>query len=491
MTDKNNREMKTGDIVKIENAYFKNDNGLYFIEHTPGDRSWCGSDYSLRKICKNGRISSAKYSITFWPLSAVTNDREKNAAAREHNKNNATIEIVYTVDRSQVIEHFESEATAAAETAENYKWHFGEGSEVTQKQRSLAVFYQSIADRMKDEDRTPAQEIHEETAEEVHEGTTEEITTQEAQEAPTMDEATAEVKSYSIDEKTAERAWYAVHMGDYKPGSASAEYAASVEEVKKLAEAQKQKVSAFYHDKIDALCDKYARRLAKWYDDYNRNEASCPSWFIAGPANYPVRKHERKMNRERTLWAEYDEIKAIKDRIKAVGTGSIDLADPNAREMLTERIEALKAEQERSKAINAYWRKNKTLAGFPGMDHDKAERMTAEINDTLTRCPWISQPVPAFELTSMRDKIKRTEERLAELDRRQEAPKEDEQHDGFQIVHNTELDRLQILFDEIPSAEIRAALKGNGFRWSPRNKAWQRQLTDNAERAARIALNLT
>ena len=39
--------------------------------------------------------------------------------------------------------------------------------------------------------------------------------------------------------------------------------------------------------------------------------------------------------------------------------------------------------------------------------------------------------------------------------------------------------------------ETRAALKQNGFRWSPRYSAWQRQLTPNAEAAARRALGLT
>lgn len=298
------------------------------------------------------------------------------------------------------------------------------------------------------------------------------------------------MNTYTINEQTAERAWYAVHMGDYKKNSATEEYTSSVEEVRELGEAQKKKVSEYYHDKIDALVDKYARKLAKWYDDYNRNEASCPSWFITGSSNYPIRKHEKKMNRERTLWAEYDEIKGIKDKIKAVGKGAIDLADPNAKEMLKERLEKLQAILERSKEINKYYRKNKTMVGFPGMEPEKAEEMTATIQDTLTRCPWITNPIPSYELTSLRDKIKRTEARLEELERRENTETEDEEHEGFTIVRNTELDRLQILFDDIPDAETRTALKSNGFRWSPRNKAWQRQLTDNAERAAKIALKL-
>lgn len=42
MVDKNGVEMKTGDIVRVSGAYFKNDNGLWFIERSPGDPSWCG-----------------------------------------------------------------------------------------------------------------------------------------------------------------------------------------------------------------------------------------------------------------------------------------------------------------------------------------------------------------------------------------------------------------------------------------------------------------
>ena len=60
--------------------------------------------------------------------------------------------------------------------------------------------------------------------------------------------------------------------------------------------------------------------------------------------------------------------------------------------------------------------------------------------------------------------------------------------DGGEIVKNAELNRLQIVFDEIPGEETRAELKRNGFRWSPSNQAWQRQLTPNAEAAARIIL---
>lgn len=103
-------------------------------------------------------------------------------------------------------------------------------------------------------------------------------------------------------------------------------------------------------------------------------------------------------------------------------------------------------------------------------------------------------PIPDYELTSLRGKIKRTQARLDELDKRTEQaqqPADNTKFPGGEIVRNTEADRLQIIFDEKPDDEQREALKQNGFRWSPRYGAWQRQLTRNAEIAARRALGLT
>ena len=50
---------------------------------------------------------------------------------------------------------------------------------------------------------------------------------------------------------------------------------------------------------------------------------------------------------------------------------------------------------------------------------------------------------------------------------------------------NATVNRLQIFFEEKPDADLRSTLKGEGFRWAPSQGAWQRQLTDNAIRAAK------
>lgn len=59
---------------------------------------------------------------------------------------------------------------------------------------------------------------------------------------------------------------------------------------------------------------------------------------------------------------------------------------------------------------------------------------------------------------------------------------------GVRIVENQELNRLQLFFPDRTDKETYQKLRKNGFLWSPRNKCFQRQLTDNARRAAKIVL---
>lgn len=59
------------------------------------------------------------------------------------------------------------------------------------------------------------------------------------------------------------------------------------------------------------------------------------------------------------------------------------------------------------------------------------------------------------------------------------------QCEGFKIVENFDMDRIQIVFPDKPSEGERAILKGEAFKWAPSQGAWQRQLTNNARWAAK------
>ena len=71
-------------------------------------------------------------------------------------------------------------------------------------------------------------------------------------------------------------------------------------------------------------------------------------------------------------------------------------------------------------------------------------------------------------------------ERIASLTRQKEVGYTGWDFDGGRVEVNKEGNRLQIFFHDKPDKETRAALKSNGFRWSPSVGAWQRQLNDNA-----------
>lgn len=303
----------------------------------------------------------------------------------------------------------------------------------------------------------------------------------------------AGVTYYPIDEATARRGHEMMSMRDYIPNSATDSYRASVDQAAALVADKKKHTSPFYHGKLDAYLDSYAKRLAQWTNDYNRNKASCPSVMISGAANFPVNKKHKQNAREDRLWEEYKTIEAILDKIKSIGTGPVDLADPHARELLSDQLQKLQKKLEDDKALNAYYRKHKSFEGFPGLSAETAAKLSADFADTRQRCPWIDKPIPDYELTSLRGKIKRVQARIAELDKLQQAqaePNPATDYDGFQLIRNAAENRLQIIFDEIPDPDMREKLKSNGFRWSPRNKAWQRQLTENAERAARSILGI-
>lgn len=505
MTDKNNRPMKTGDVVEITGAYFKNDNGLYFVEHTPGDPNWSGRDHCLRRIKRNGELSTAKDNICFWPISAFVNSRDKRAAANDWNREHAEIEIKTFPNTAHIAKFFADEAASLDATIKRYTWDFGEDNQTVKDAKETQAFYRSISDGLRTEQPTAATAQPEQQAPATGAGAEapaeqpEATTAEQAEQAeqPTPENRPETVPPYgSIDEETARNAHYCVHMSDYEPGSATASYRNSVNSAAHLVEQQKARTSAFYHDKLDALLDRYARRLAQWTNDYNRNQASYPSQFISGAGNFNMRKHNRQMSREDSLWEEYRQIEAILDKIRSVGTGPVDLADPHAREMLTERLNSQRQMLEDAKTANAYYRKHKTLEGCPGLSEKNRAWLTRPgvfASGDGSPISLYGSPFPAYELDSIRGKIERTEQRLAELDRREQQaaePQTGTAFDGGQIVRNIDLNRLQILFDAIPDADTRAALKQNGFRWSPKNQAWQRQLTDNAERAARQVLRL-
>lgn len=145
MLDKNGVEIRTGCIVEITGAYFKNDNGLYFVQRSPGDPSWCGRDYSLKKISKAGKISKAKYSLCFWPIVSVVSDRWKTDEANAWNKAHAQIEVTAIKNMGEVAAHFQAEADGLNDSIRWTVYNFGEGHPEVAQLKALQTHYETVA----------------------------------------------------------------------------------------------------------------------------------------------------------------------------------------------------------------------------------------------------------------------------------------------------------------------------------------------------------
>ena len=289
------------------------------------------------------------------------------------------------------------------------------------------------------------------------------------------------VKYYPINEAAARRAKEMNSYSDYKPGSATAEYRSYVEEAVQLAERQKARVDPMYHEKIDSLLDTYARKLAANMNKGYEIDARVPSILIAGGSNFPVRKKEKQNAARDTNYREWQDIQGLLDKIRSTGMGGISADDPQAVQKLEKKLAGLEKAQETMKAVNAYYRKHKTLDGCPHLSAESIEKMKA---DMASQWHIEDKPYPTWALSNNSAEIRRVKERIKSLSQQREIGYVGWEFEGGKVEANAEANRLQILFEEKPDAATREELKSNGFRWSPKAEAWQRQLTDNAYRSA-------
>lgn len=226
--------------------------------------------------------------------------------------------------------------------------------------------------------------------------------------------------------------------------------------------------------------DYYCKKLAEYYNDYYRNEASCPSVLICGPANFPSKKKERQNERRTLLIERWNYLENYLSKIQNFFNVSrpIKSGDPDAIEQLEKKITELESEHKLHLSANKYYKKHKTLQGFEGLT-------SAEISqiESLIRDP--SRFVP-FYVSNETANLRRYKSRLERLKKEKnlvgtcESVTIPYQGVVFKMVENTENMRLQLFFEGKPSEEIRALLKSHSFRWSGKNKCWQRQLTNNA-----------
>ena len=298
---------------------------------------------------------------------------------------------------------------------------------------------------------------------------------------------------YEINESAARLAHDNMSMRDYIPNSATNEYRAAVDRAAAVLEEVKTKCKTqAQRERAEHYFDRYAKKLAEAINRENSIGTRCPSVLIAGASNFPVRKKEKQVAAWEANRANFEKADHYLHLLKTAHVQGIKSNDPEALEYLQEKLARLEASHAEMKQANAYYRKHKTLDGCPGISQATREWLTrpgvfAKGDGTplaLYGCPY-----PAYALQNSNANIKRTRERLEALKAVKASSAQEEQHDGCTYLENSEIMRVQLVFDGKPDEATRALLKANGFRWSPSQGAWQRQLTDNGKSAARRVLS--
>ena len=167
------------------------------------------------------------------------------------------------------------------------------------------------------------------------------------------------------------------------------------------------------------------------------------------------------------------------NRIRSIGNGKgiIKSGDADAVERLEKKLNGLKELQEKMKAANAYYRKNKTLDDCPALTQEQIDSLKEKMQKDWH---YEDKPFVTYQLSNNNAEIHRIEGRLKKLRAAKTEGNTESENKYFRTVENAEIMRLQLFFDGKPEAEVRDILKKNGFRWSRKNNCWQRQLTDNA-----------
>lgn len=302
------------------------------------------------------------------------------------------------------------------------------------------------------------------------------------------------MRYYTINEEQAKQARQMWSFSDYQTGSKTAEYKAQVDEVYKMVESLPDELK----ERGEAIADRYARRLAEWYNKQFRIELMCPSVMICGAGNFPVRKKQKQNEAQDRHYKLYEEIQAIPNKIRQLknGTNIIKAGDKDAIEQLQKKLERAEALQKEMKACNAYYRKHKTLAGYKKYGEDEYTTQEAEEIDEAIKNSFYGVPFAPYQLSNNNAKIRNIKARIKQIESIKEQAQSNENGEDdilqglpFKVIENGEIMRLQIFFDDKPDADTRSVLKKNGFRFAPsQGNAWQRQLNENSKHSLNIVI---
>ncbi len=210
------------------------------------------------------------------------------------------------------------------------------------------------------------------------------------------------------------------------------------------------------------------------------------STMIVGPANFPKPQQEKRHNSfERKRKEFWDWIKKAQNSIKRKinkATSKEEIEEKNKQQLLNDLQQATINEPR-------YIKTNAKSRIFSRVE-------TLVYNGNTDKIKAILETIKKFQETNCviftdKHKIWKSLERAKKYNNR-EGNQGTETLFKFsfgKVINNHDLERTQIIFNDKPPSDVRDSLKSNGWRWSPKNKAWQRKITLNAKHNAKFIIS--
>lgn len=309
-------------------------------------------------------------------------------------------------------------------------------------------------------------------------------------------QATSGFKNYEVVEFNKKR-----HLGDlYEKAKRAHDWSSMNPE--RAARVEMVDYENMLNDDLASIPEQYHEDYYRKFHDFVSGildrESRIASAFVTGPAKFNNKRNEQANNAYGNACKEFDKWRESKKKYiaKAVEEAKPqEVRDEERWDNIKKGLDYTAASiveldtkggpYQRALFVNSLYGKAETLAR--NGDRFMLERYVERVKwwNNQIKKPLFTKRHKFWSLPEFCEKsIAKSEEQSNRDSVRIEK-------DGFAVIKNFAEDRLQIIHNEKPDSNTIQRLKSNGFRWSPRNHAWQRQLTGNAYYAASRAVDVS
>lgn len=169
-------------------------------------------------------------------------------------------------------------------------------------------------------------------------------------------------------------------------------------------------------------------------------------------------------------------------------------ADINFRRRINKKFEGSKELQEKAEYYAYKAEAAEKNNAISSDDPQAIEKLEQKLREEIESYERVKADYKArgkrlgYIANNANQRIRAIKERIAYLKKMRERVSRRYTVNGVDIFENVEDNRLQLFYPSKPDDETRALLKRNGFRWSPRNGAWQSYLKDVYYKLGKLGL---